>query len=386
MTETQTTFALTDALIFTGDVFVENQSLLVSNGKVLDIVRNSAIPDGYTPISCANQILAPGYIDCQVNGGDNVLFNDVPTTDGAIQIAKAHRKTGTTRLLPTCITDKPEIMKAAVQAARDARLVEPSVLGIHLEGPHISKEYKGAHNPLYVRTMSEGDEKLYRQESDEVFLLTLAPEEVQAEQIKRVSQNGVIVSLGHSCATQEQVKAAIKNGAKGFTHLFTRMPPITTRNAGMAAYALDEKEVYAGMIGDGIHLDHALMRLAVRVKGASDRLYLVSDAAPPAGAEAPSPYMMGGQKVTVQNGKCLNENGVVAGSSMTLGQCVATCIRDVRLDPEIVLRMASAVPAQFLGLDHRFGKLLPGYSADVVALDHSFKALSVWVNGQRVNN
>ncbi|HAX90750.1 MAG TPA: N-acetylglucosamine-6-phosphate deacetylase [Rhodospirillaceae bacterium] len=373
--------ALTDAIIFTGEVFVENQALLVKDGKIVDLIHNDKVPDDFKITTCANHILAPGFIDCQVNGGGNVLLNATPTVKGVLAIAAAHRKSGTTRLLPTCITDTPEVMAAATAATRQARKSDPSILGIHLEGPHISEEYSGAHNVALVRPLSETDFQTHRAESGECFIVTLAPEQVTPEQIARLVKQGVIVSLGHTQATTEQTRAALAAGAKGFTHLFTRMPPVKGRSSTVVGVALDDAQSWCGMIADGHHVTPELMRIAVRAK-AKDKLFLVSDSAAPAGADNPQPFDWCGQKVFPQKDYCVNEQGVVSGAMLTLGECVPRCIRDVRLDPEKVLRMASTIPAEFLGLGDRLGKLLPTYAADIVMLDHSFKTQKVWKDGE----
>lgn len=384
MTNTASPYALTDAIVFTGETFVEKQAVLVKDAQIVDLVPTGQIPDTFAPVSCANQILAPGFIDCQVNGGGNVLLNDQPTVEGVLAIAAAHRRTGTTRLIPTCISDKPEIMHAALLAVREARKIEPSVLGVHFEGPHLSPSLSGAHDMNLIRPMTEADMAVYQAEAGEIFILTLSPDMVSPAQISQLIRQGITVSIGHCAASLEDVQAALDAGVRSFTHIMTRMPPIKTREPGVAVLALNDRHSYAGLIADGHHLHPELVRLVVRAK-TEDRLYMVSDAAPPAGADHPLPYTMGGVNVTPKDGLCVNDEGVICGAHDTLGQCVATAIRSIRLDPERVLRMASTIPAEFLGMGGRLGKLLPGFQADIVALDHTFKAQSVWRDGLRVD-
>ncbi len=157
------------------------------------------------------------------------------------------------------------------------------------------------------------------------------------------------------------------------------MPPMSGREPSLAAIALDHAPSYASLIGDTIHVAPEMMRLAARAK---DNLFLVSDAMPPTGAEKPEPFTLCGLKASSNGQACTNEKGGLCGASLTLGECVPRCIRDVRLDPEMVLRMAATLPAAFLGLGHRFGKLLPTYAADIVMLDHSFKTQKVWQDGK----
>lgn len=378
-------FVLTDAILFTGDAFVEKQALWVENGRIKDIIPTHAAPKGIQTLSLPDAILAPAYIDCQVNGGGNVLFNNDPTAQGLLTLAAAHRKTGTTRLLPTFITDSAESTPAAFTAIRSARQSDPSILGLHLEGPHISPQFCGIHNPDTARPPDEADMARYVATQDEILVLTLAPDMVPPEQIARLRKQGAIISIGHTMANAAQTRAALAAGATGFTHLFNRMCFMTSRDAGTVGVALDADEAWCGIIGDSHHLADENFRLALRAKP-EDKLFFVSDAVAPAGAETPQPFMMGGMMLypDVQRMLCLNERGVIGGSMMTLGQIVPFAIKERKMAPERALRMASAIPAAFLGLGDRLGKLLPGYGADVVALDHSFRAKAVWRAGEKV--
>ena len=380
MTISPPPFALTDALIFTGDSFVENHALLVRDGHIVDLCSNNKIPDDFEPKSYPHDILSAGLIDCQVNGGDNVLLNATPTTESVLKIAAAHRKKGTTSLLPTCITDTPEIMGAALAATREAAKQDSSILGLHLEGPHISKARKGTHNEAFVRSPNAADLQNLRKTDGFVLLATVAPETVSPEQIRQLVSQGVLVSLGHSDAKADLAHDAFEAGASCVTHLFNAMGPISAREPALAGVALDHKQSWAGLICDNAHVAPELVRLAVRAK-AEDKLFMVSDAAAPAAAANPLAFNWSGIMVFPEGNKCINEHGALAGAMLTLGQCVPVAIRDIRLDPERVLRMASTIPAQFLGLGATLGKLLPSYTADIVALDHSFHTVSVWKDG-----
>ncbi len=373
-------FALTDAILFTGEVFVEGHALLIADGHVLDIVPNTKIPANVTAQSWAGHILAPGFIDAQVNGGGNILLNASPDCDSVLAIAAAHRQTGTTRLLPTVITDTSETTRRAIEAIRCARERDSSILGIHIEGPHIGETNKGIHDATLLRPLSPEDMILYKPDEGESLLLTLAPEQTTPEQIKALCANGTIVSLGHTSASPEAIRAALAVGATGFTHLYNGMGPITSRNPGPAGVALDDRESWCGLIADGQHVAPELIRLALRVKP-EDKLFLVSDAMPPAGTNEPQPFALNGQTILPDKNVCRNAEGKLAGAMMTLGQIVSYAIRELKMDPHRTLRMASAIPAAFLKLEKRFGYLLPGYKADIVALDHFFKAQSVWRGG-----
>ncbi len=367
---------LCDATIFTGEAFVEGHALLIADGKVTDIVRK--IPADAEKISCRDKILAPGFIDAQVNGGGGIRFNSTPTKDACLAIARAHRRFGTAFILPTVTSDRPEIIEKAIAAMREARREDRDILGIHIEGPHLAPKARGAHKAEYLRAMAETDERLYRREGDEVMLVTVAPETVPPEQIKKLCAQGAIVSLGHTSATPEQIRPALAAGATGFTHLFNGMDFDRGRNgiSGPVRAALDGRESWCGLIADGHHVSAEHIRLALQTKP-QGKVFLVSDAMAPAAGGSAQNAEFNGEAIRVEDGCCINSEGKLAGSAITLADAVKNCIDKFGIDPAEALRMASMYPAAFLGLDGQLGKLLPGYAADVVVMDAGFKVKGV---------
>ena len=170
--------------------------------------------------------LAPGFIDIQVNGGGDVLFNDDPSPDTIWTIVAAHRRFGTTALLPTLISDNTAKLGAALAAVDEIAATEPAVLGIHLEGPYISPGKVGVHDPRAIRLPTANELTMITAKRHGVTLLTLAPEQVSAGVISRLTAAGVQVALGHSMATYAQTIAAMAEGLVGFTHLFNAMRPL----------------------------------------------------------------------------------------------------------------------------------------------------------------
>ena len=342
-----TLIALCDATILTGEAAVEGHALLLLDGQILDI--NRRVPADAQRVSCADLLLAPGLIDVQVNGGGNVLFNNMPTTDAALAIAAAHRATGTTGLLPTVITDTPEITQRAIAAIRAARRSDPGILGIHIEGPHLALERRGVHSAAHVRAAAEADLALYHREGGEVMLLTVAPENISPAQIAQLRQRGILISIGHTAATPADLRAALAAGVTGFTHLFNGMGGLAARDPGPAGIALDDRDSWCGLIADGHHVAAEMLRLAIRAKPPG-KIMLVSDAMPPAGAAIPQSFQLYGETVTVKDGQCHDAEGRFAGSASTLADCVRHCVHHVGIDIEEALRMASTYPATFLGL------------------------------------
>jgi N-acetylglucosamine-6-phosphate deacetylase len=329
-----------------------------------------ALPDGLW--------LAPGFIDTQVNGGGGVLLNDDPTPKGISAIVSAHRKFGTTALLPTLITDLPETTSRAIRAADEAAASMPGVLGIHLEGPFLSPERPGVHDPRRLRRPGDDDLAIITAKRRGVTLVTLAPEQVPNGFIAALAAAGVRVALGHSMATYAQTRSAMADGLTGFTHLFNAMRPLASREPGPITAALEDPAAWFGMIVDGIHVDPAVLRLALR--GLAQPM-LVTDAMPPVGGGG-SAFRLYGDEITVRDGRCFRRDGTLAGSMLDMASAVRNCVDLLGVPLTDALRFASSNPANFLGLGHTLGRLAPGCRADLVAFDPTtIEVASTWVAG-----
>jgi N-acetylglucosamine-6-phosphate deacetylase len=323
--------------------------------------------------------LAPGFIDIQVNGGGDVLFNDMPTVDGIAAIVAAHRRFGTTALLPTLISDTAEKMRAASAAAEAARASLPGVLGIHFEGPFLSPERAGVHDRAKLRSPTSQDLEWMTAPHAGVRLVTLAPERVPAGFIAGLVSAGVRVALGHSMATYTETRAAMAGGLTGFTHLFNAMPPLASREPGPIAAALETPGAFYGLIVDGEHVAPPMLRLALRGLG---QAMLATDAMPPVGGNR-TEFTLAGRRVLACGGRLTTEDGTLAGAALDMASPVRNCVRLLGLDLPDALRLASAAPAAFLGVADRLGHLRPGYRADIVALDPAeIRVLATWVAGE----
>jgi N-acetylglucosamine-6-phosphate deacetylase len=323
--------------------------------------------------------LAPGFIDVQVNGGGDVLFNDAPIVEGIAAIIAAHRRFGTTALLPTLISDTAEKMHAA-SAAIDAAIASiPGVLGIHFEGPFLSPERAGVHQPAMLRSPIAQDLEFLTAPHAGVRLMTLAPERVPPGFVSKLVGAGVRVALGHSMASYAETRAALAEGLTGFTHLFNAMPPLASREPGPIAAALETPEAFYGLIVDGEHVAPPMLRLALRGLG---QAMLVTDAMPPVGGSR-SDFTLGGKRILARAGRLTTEDGTLAGAALDMASAVRNCVRLLGLELPDALRLASAAPAAFLGLAGRLGHLAPGHRADIVALDPAeIRVLATWVAGE----
>jgi N-acetylglucosamine-6-phosphate deacetylase len=365
--------------VFDGTVVRERTAVIVDGSRIVDVVPTTDLPRTISIRALPEGAwLAPGFIDLQVNGGGDVLFNDQPTMQGACTIAGAHRKFGTTGLLPTLITDSSEKMRLALDAANTVVSREPGVLGVHLEGPYLSPEKPGVHDPHQIRQPCADDLAMLTAPRNGVLLVTLAPEVVPLGFIARLVAAGVRVSLGHSMASYRQTRAAMAEGLTGFTHLFNAMRPLSSREPGPIAQALESPDAWYGLIVDGVHVDAAMLRLALRGLG---RPLLVTDAMPPVGGGRSS-FSLHGETITVRDGCCVADNGVLAGTVLDMATAVKNCVRLLEVPLPDALRFASTHPAAFLGLGHVLGRLAPGYRTDLVAFDpNDVTVLATWVAG-----
>jgi N-acetylglucosamine-6-phosphate deacetylase len=306
-------------------------------------------------------------------------MNENPSVETVARIADSHRRFGTTGLMPTLVTDAPQVLPIAVAAVREARRRLPAVLGIHVEGPFIDLRRKGAHDPSFIRDISPADVDALAGADCGAVMLTLAPNRVPAHVVRDLAARGVLVSLGHADASYAEAATALAAGASAFTHLFNAMSPMTGREPGMVGAALDSKEAYVGVIADGHHAHPASLRIAFAAKR-HDRFMLISDAMPPA-AGGPESFMLQGRLVTRAQGCLRLEDGTLAGSVLTMDEAVRYCAGTVGLCLADALAMAALVPAAFLRRDHELGRVAPGYLANLVHLSDDLHVRETWIEG-----
>jgi N-acetylglucosamine-6-phosphate deacetylase len=326
-------------------------------------------------------ILAPGFIDLQVNGAGGIMFNDSTDAAGLRHIAAALARVGTTSFLPTLISGGREKIAAAMAAARAAAADVPGVLGVHIEGPFIAPSRRGIHPATAMLAMTDADVALLSKNIGGRTMVTLAPEIVSPAHVAALAAAGVIVFAGHSDATFAQARAGMAAGITGVTHLFNAMSPLMPRAPGMAGAALAARETFAGIIVDGIHVHPASVAIAHAAKGAS-RLFLVSDCMATAASESES-FVLYGTPIHLRDGRLTDAAGTLAGANLTMSEAVRNAITLAGIAPPDALRMATATPAACLGLTER-GQIARGYRADLVALAADWSVIAVWIGGTRV--
>ncbi|MFG6515730.1 N-acetylglucosamine-6-phosphate deacetylase [Sulfitobacter sp. TB366] len=327
----------------------------------------------------AAAIIAPGFIDMQINGAADAQFNFAPSLETLETIAHGARQGGTAHVLPTFITAPGRDYRAALAAGRaalEARV--PGILGVHLEGPFLSPKKPGIHPAHAIRALDEQDLSCLCEAFPGVLLLTLAPECQPDGALRRLASAGVRVSVGHSAADLGEVRSAEADGLTLATHLFNAMGPIEGRIPGVVGAVLTSKTLFAGIIADGVHVDWANISLAHSMMG--KRLCAVTDAMLTL-AGTTREFDLYGQKVFRADGRLANSDGRLAGAHVAMDETVRNLIHYVGLSLGQALAMASANPARALGLEMELGQIAPGYRASLTLLDSALAARGVCVDG-----
>jgi N-acetylglucosamine-6-phosphate deacetylase len=366
--------------VLTGRGFDRDASVVVEDGHIVAVLPGEAASAAHA-IDLHGGYLVPGFIDTQVNGGGDVLFNDMPTVEGLRRIATAHRRFGTTGLMPTLISDDVVVMQRAIDATREAIAQGvPGILGIHLEGPYLAEARKGVHDPHKFHTPDAGELDLVASLDNGRTMVTLAPERFSTDALRVLAARGVIVCAGHTAASYEQLRDAFAAGVRGVTHLFNAMTPLQSRDPGAVGAALDDPDSWCGLIVDGYHVHDAALRVAIAAKPAG-KMMLVTDAMPPVGGERED-FSLYGVPMTCRAGQCTTADGTLAGSALDMASAVRNTVQRVGLPLAEACRMASTYPAEFLGLGDQLGRIAPGYRADLVWLDPALQVRGSWIGGR----
>jgi N-acetylglucosamine-6-phosphate deacetylase len=371
-------FTIAAPQLFDGTAMRGPALVTVAGGLIESVnLREAASGEIQLP---ADAVLAPGFIDIQVNGGGGVLLNDQPTVAGVRRIVDTHRKTGTTSCLPTLITDRIDVIERLAAVAPAAMQI-PGVLGFHLEGPALNKARKGIHLESEIRVPNARDLAAIKSFGGcGRSIVTVAPECVPASLIDDLTGAGLRFSAGHSDATSRQIRLAADRGLTGVTHLFNAMSQLTAREPGVVGAALDDKRLFAGIICDGLHVDPVSLRIAMHCKG-RDRLMLVTDAMPLVGTDQRI-FQLQGRQIALQGNRLTGPDGTLAGAHLTMMEAVRNAVALLGFGIADALTMASRTPATFLGLESQLGSIAPGYRADLVAFNSKFETIETWVAGR----
>ncbi|SIN94589.1 N-acetylglucosamine-6-phosphate deacetylase [Salinivibrio sp. ES.052] len=373
-------YALTHCRIFTGHEVLDDHAIVIRDDRIEDVCPQHALPTDIETRSLDGALVSPGFIDLQLNGCGGVMFNDVITSDTISTMHHANLKSGCTNFLPTLITSSDADMKTAIEAMRHYKTQHPhQALGLHLEGPYLNNQKKGIHSTDYIRPSNDEMIAYLCDNADVITKVTLAPELAPNAHIRALTEAGILVSAGHTNATYAQAREGFANGIRFATHLFNAMTSITGREPGVVGAVYDTPEVYTGVIADGFHVSYANIRLAQQVKG--EKLVLVTDAVAPAGADMDH-FIFVGKKVYYRDGKCVDENGTLGGSALTMNQAVHNSVEHIGIALDEALRMATLYPARAIGIDQHYGSIRPGKVANLAIFDRSINIQATIVNGQ----
>lgn len=373
--------ALVNARVLLPEGLRDDVVVTIAGGRIRSV--SSEAPRDAERIDCGGGLLLPGFIDTQVNGGGGALFNDDPGVATIATIAAAHRRFGTTALLPTLISDERAVIARAIAAVDDAiEAGVPGIAGVHFESPFLAMARRGIHDPARIDRIDDEAIALLSSARHGRTLVTLAPECVRPGDVARLVASGVIVAAGHSEASYDQVRSALDEGLSGFTHLFNAMSSLGSRAPGMVGAALEDDASIAGIIVDGEHLHPAAVKIALKAKG-PERLMLVTDAMPCVGTDADL-FLLQGRPIRREGQRLVSADGTLAGSTLTMNRAIATVREQGRLDLAAAVRMASSVPAAFLGLSGEIGAIVAGLRADLVLAEDSLEVRRCWISGEDV--
>lgn len=375
-------YALVNARIYTGSEILHHHAVVIHGDRIVDVCLRDDLPAQLLQYDLQGVNLSAGFIDLQLNGCGGVQFND-SAESVCLQTLEIMQRTnlrsGCTSYLPTLITCSDELMMQGVRVMRDyLQRHRHQALGLHLEGPWLSPLKKGTHNPVYLRKPEQTLVDFLCDNADVISQITLAPEVAGDAVIRQLSTAGIIISAGHSNATEQQASAGFRAGIRFATHLFNAMPPIVGREPGLVGAIYDHSEVYCGIIVDGMHVDYANIRTAKKIKG--ERLCLVTDATTPVGTDM-TEFTFAGKTIYYRDGRCLDADGTLSGSSLTMMQGVQNLVEQVALPLDEALRMATLYPARAIGVENQLGSIHSGLVANLAAFDQHYQVVATVVNG-----
>jgi N-acetylglucosamine-6-phosphate deacetylase len=377
--------AFVNGRVLTRAGWANDRGVIVEDGIIQALVgTNDPSLTRAERIDLDGDLLLPGFIDTQVNGGGGALFNSEPTLATIRRIGQAHRRFGTTGFMPTLISDDLDVLERAVSAVQEALDAGvPGVLGIHIEGPFINVERKGVHDSAKFRRIDDAAFRLLTSLRGGRTLVTLAPETTTPQVIRGLTAAGVIVCAGHTNASYAVIRTALDQGLRGFTHLFNAMSQLTAREPGVVGAALEDEASWCGIIVDGHHVDPVVLRIALRCK-ALNRFMLVTDAMASVGTDDKS-FELQGRSILVEESVCVDEFGTLAGSHTDMATAVRNAVSMLGLDLPDAVEMASANPAEFLRLSDVIGSIAPGRRANLVRASEGLVVRETWIDGGKTD-
>ncbi|SEA92208.1 N-acetylglucosamine 6-phosphate deacetylase [Flavobacterium gillisiae] len=354
--------AIVNGTVHTGDEILNNQIVIIKNGIILSVQKE--VPNDIPTIDLKGKHIAAGFIDIQINGGEQFNFSQFPTQETIQDIHDSSLKYGTTHTLPCLISASNESIHQGIEAIRNyIEKYKNGVLGMHLEGPFLNPLKRGAHSIKQVRKPSDTElEEIIRYGKDVIKVITIAPECFTEDQLDMLLESGIVISAGHSTMTYDQAQYYFSKGIKLVTHLFNAMTQFSHREPGLVGASFENESVYTPIILDGAHCDYAAARLAYKLK--KDKFFLISDAT----------FL--GRKVTnfkwdsfdahLENGFYRNDEGNIAGASISMEEAVQNAYKHLRVTADEAIKMATSRVASAINMKNEIGKIKPGFPASFV--------------------
>jgi N-acetylglucosamine-6-phosphate deacetylase len=378
-------YAFVNCDVFTSTKVLSNHAVIIDKNKINKIIPYEELDLSIKQIDLNGKNLSPGFIDIQVNGGGGVLFNDEPNINGIKSIINGHKKFGTTKILPTIITDTKEKIQEAIIAVNDyIKNGGNNILGIHIEGPFIESSKAGVHNKKHILKMNNNDIQLLSSLDNGKTLLTVAPEQVSQDLVSKLIDKDILIAIGHTNANANECTNIFNVGATLSTHLYNAMSPLTSREPGAVGSSLINDDVYVSIIVDGFHVDFRSLIPIIRTKP-KGKVILVTDAMPPVGSNK-NTFFLDPYNIKLENGKCITEDGTLAGSALSMNVAIKNCVQQLGISLTEAFRMASLYPAEFLGLSNKYGKIEEGYIADLVISDNELNIYGIVEEGKYTIN
>jgi N-acetylglucosamine-6-phosphate deacetylase len=362
-------------LISDGQI-TNGKAVLITGAQIMAITDSHAIPEGIGKTDLNGAFLAPGLIDLQIYGSGGKLFGGKPEAAALERMENDLLKQGTTGFFATIATNTNAVVERGIKSAKAYREnCKGNFLGIHLEGPYINPEKRGAHPEKYIKKGTLSEVQRWIEMADGVIkMMTIAPELQEREVMDYLNDKGIILSSGHSNATYQQGKSFLNNPVKAVTHLFNAMPQMHHRDPGYIPAIFEEKP-FTSIVADGAHIDWAMVRLAKRELG--DKLFLITDAVT-ATNEGVYQHELRGDHYVIPDGP-------LSGSSLTMLKAVRNCVEHTGINLAEAINMASLYPAQLASMTKN-GRIAAGYDADMVVFNSGFEVLATIFKGQYLTN
>jgi N-acetylglucosamine-6-phosphate deacetylase len=374
-------YALTDCCIYSGYDIITDKTIIIENQYIIDVCDINNLPDNLEIHSLNDANITAGFIDIQINGGGGLYFTDSISTETLNKIFEVHQNFGVSLICPALISTEYKNIFRAIDTVREC--LDQNALGIyglHLEGPYLSPEKPGAHESSHLRIPNTSELRLLANYGRGIIkVMTIAPELFTEEQIRILQDCGIILLAGHSSASFQKAVEYFRKGIKGVTHLFNAMTQLQSRNPGVIGAAFDNDDIYASIIVDGLHCDYANVRIAKKIKG--NKLFLISDSSLCIGTELKE-FKVGNNRIFIHDGKCVSEQGMLAGSTITMLDAIKNCVKEVGISLDEALRMANFYPARFLGIDNCYGLIEPGYFADLTIFADDLQIQKTIIKGK----